>query len=56
MGHNSADYLHVMTESKKLAYADRAMYYADPDFGFFFFFSFDLIQSNEEAIISKYST
>jgi len=32
MGHNSPDYLHVFAESKKLAYADRAMYYADPDF------------------------
>jgi len=32
MGHNSPDYLHVMTEAKKLAYADRAMYYADPAF------------------------
>eukprot|EP00039_Didymoeca_costata_P010641 m.143992 g.143992 ORF g.143992 m.143992 type:complete len:670 (-) comp14907_c0_seq4:98-2107(-) len=32
MGHNSADYLHVHVESKKLAFADRAKYYADPDF------------------------
>ena len=32
MGHNSADYLHVHIESKKLAFADRAKYYADPDF------------------------
>jgi len=32
MGHNSVDYLHVMAEAKKLAYADRAMYYADPAF------------------------
>ena len=30
MGHNSADYLHVMTESKKLAFEDRARFYADP--------------------------
>jgi len=32
MGHNSADYLHVHIEAKKLAFADRAKYYADPDF------------------------
>lgn len=30
MGHNSADYLHVMTEAKKLAFEDRARFYADP--------------------------
>lgn len=33
MGPNSADYWHVMLEAKKLAYADRARFYADPDFG-----------------------
>jgi gamma-glutamyltranspeptidase/glutathione hydrolase len=32
MGHNSADYLHTLTEALKLAYADRDTYYADPDF------------------------
>jgi gamma-glutamyltranspeptidase / glutathione hydrolase len=32
MGHNSADYLHVQVEAKKLAFADRARYYADPAF------------------------
>ncbi|MBW4698505.1 MAG: gamma-glutamyltransferase family protein [Aphanocapsa lilacina HA4352-LM1] len=32
MGHNSADYLHAQVEAKKLAFADRARYYADPDF------------------------
>jgi gamma-glutamyltranspeptidase/glutathione hydrolase len=32
MGHNSADYLHVLTEAMKLAYADRDTYYADPEF------------------------
>ena len=32
MGHNSADYLHVVTEAMKLAYADRDSYYADPTF------------------------
>jgi gamma-glutamyltranspeptidase/glutathione hydrolase len=32
LGHNSADYLHVVTEAMKLAYADRDSYYADPTF------------------------
>ncbi|MDX1546206.1 MAG: gamma-glutamyltransferase [Rhodothermales bacterium] len=32
MGHNSADYLHVQAEAKKLAFEDRARYYADPRF------------------------
>ncbi len=32
MGHNSADYVHHLTESMKLAYADRSLYLADPDF------------------------
>lgn len=32
MGHFSADYVHVVTESLKLAMADRDEYYADPDF------------------------
>ena len=32
MGFNSADYLHVQTEAKKLAFEDRARFYADPDF------------------------
>jgi gamma-glutamyltranspeptidase/glutathione hydrolase len=30
MGSNSADYLHVSTEAKKLAFEDRARFYADP--------------------------
>jgi gamma-glutamyltranspeptidase / glutathione hydrolase len=30
MGHNSAEYLHHVIEAKKVAYADRARYYADP--------------------------
>jgi gamma-glutamyltranspeptidase/glutathione hydrolase len=30
MGPNSADYWHVFLEAKKLAFADRAKYYADP--------------------------
>ena len=32
MGHNSAAYLHHLTESMKLAYADRSQYLGDPDF------------------------
>jgi gamma-glutamyltranspeptidase/glutathione hydrolase len=32
LGHNTADYLHVLTEAMKLAYADRDSYYADPTF------------------------
>ncbi len=31
-GHNSAAYLHYLTESMKLAYADRSVYLADPDY------------------------
>ena len=32
MGYGSADYIHVFTEAKKLAFEDRAKYYADPLF------------------------
>ena len=32
LGHNSADYLHVLTESMRRAYANRAEYLGDPDF------------------------
>ncbi|HEX8078387.1 MAG TPA: gamma-glutamyltransferase, partial [Chthoniobacterales bacterium] len=32
MGRNSPEMLHVMVEAKKLAWADRAKFYADPDF------------------------
>ena len=32
MGHNSAKYIHLFTEAKKLAYEDRAKYYADMSF------------------------
>ncbi len=33
MGADSADWWHLFLEAKKLAYADRARFYADPDFG-----------------------
>jgi gamma-glutamyltranspeptidase/glutathione hydrolase len=32
MGHNSIDYIHILIEVAKLAFADREQYYADPDF------------------------
>jgi len=32
MGRNSAETLHVMVEAKKIAWADRAKFYADPEF------------------------
>jgi gamma-glutamyltranspeptidase/glutathione hydrolase len=32
LGHNSADYVHTITEALKLAFADRDRYYGDPDF------------------------
>jgi len=32
MGFGSTEYLHVLTEAKKLAYEDRAKFYADPQF------------------------
>lgn len=32
MGHNSADYIHTVTEAAKLAFADREQYYGDPNF------------------------
>ncbi|MFY8095520.1 MAG: gamma-glutamyltransferase [Niveispirillum sp.] len=32
MGHNSADFIHVSAEAKKLAFADRSRWYADPEF------------------------
>jgi gamma-glutamyltranspeptidase/glutathione hydrolase len=31
MGHNSADYLHLVSEAKKIAFADRGAYLADRD-------------------------
>jgi len=32
MGFGTPEYLHVLTEAKKLAFEDRAKFYADPDF------------------------
>jgi gamma-glutamyltranspeptidase/glutathione hydrolase len=32
LGHNSAEYLHLLVEAKKLAFEDRARYYADMEF------------------------
>jgi gamma-glutamyltranspeptidase/glutathione hydrolase len=32
LGYNSADALHLLIEAKKLAFEDRAKFYADPDF------------------------
>ncbi|MFN3651681.1 MAG: gamma-glutamyltransferase family protein [Armatimonadota bacterium] len=32
LGHNSADYIHTVVECAKLAFADRELYYGDPDF------------------------
>lgn len=43
MGSNSADYLHVSAEAKKIAFEDRARFYADPDFS----------PANVEYLISK---
>lgn len=31
-GHNSAEYIHILTEAMKLSFADRSIYLGDPDF------------------------
>src|SRR3954451_6125602 len=33
LGHNSADYIHTLTEALKLAFSDREAYYTDPAIG-----------------------
>ncbi len=32
LGHNTAEYLHLLIETKKIVFEDRARYYADPEF------------------------
>ncbi len=44
LGHNSADYLHRLAEAKRIAFADRAAYLADPRF---------VLPSTLKALISK---
>jgi gamma-glutamyltranspeptidase / glutathione hydrolase len=43
MKHNSADYIHVVIEALKLAYADRDSYYGDPSF----------VETPAEGLLSK---
>jgi gamma-glutamyltranspeptidase/glutathione hydrolase len=46
MGHASAEYIHVITECAKLAFADREAWYGDPDF---FDVPMELLLSREYA-------
>ncbi len=50
MGLNSADYLHVQAEAKKLAFEDRARFYADQDF---YQADLDYLLSDEYADIRR---
>ena len=43
LGHNSAEYIHLVAEAMKLAYADREWYYADPNY----------VGVPEEGLLSK---
>lgn len=45
-GHSSADRLHVLAEAQKIAYADRELYIADPDF-------YEEVAFNVEVLTSK---
>jgi len=47
LGHNTADYLHILIEGAKLAFADREAYYGDPQFDEV---PFDVLLSKDYAV------